>query len=407
MKNLWIINQTLNTPIDKGNTRHFSLAKYINKLGFEVSLISGSIEHLTNNQRLQKGQNYKIFKMQNLTIFLLRLTRLSNKSLLLRSIGMFQFFLKLISSKSLKKLPKPDLIIGSSPNPISALGAALISIKYKVPFVFEVRDLWPETLLQMGVLNKRGFFYIILFLIESFLLKISHKVIVLFKGGKEYYIARGLSPNKIIYIPNGIDMEYKPYRAINRKRDSEPFKLDYLGSLGKANAVDNIIRAVSYLNKEGINKKKLILNIYGDGPLKEELIKLVIDLKIDNIKFPPTIKEREVFEITKNSDGFIFSMLNLPNVYKYGISFNKIFEYMALSRPIVYWSCAKYDPIQDSRAAIKSISTKPKDFAFAIRYLMSLSYEKRKNLSDLAYNYVLTNHSYEELAHKLYKVILK
>lgn len=407
MKNLWIINQTLNTPNDKGNTRHFSLAKYLNKLGWEVSLISGSIEHLTNNQKLQKDQNYKIFKMENLRILLLRITRFSNKSLPSRSIGMIQFFLKLISAKSLSKLPNPDLIIGSSPNPISALAAALISIKYKVPFVFEVRDLWPETLLRMGVLNKNGFFYIILRLIESFLLKISDKVIILFEGGREYYISRGLSPNKLLYIPNGIDMEYKSYREVNRKKDSEPFELYYLGSLGRANSVENIIRAIFYLNKEGLNKKQLILNITGDGPLKKQLINLVIDLKIDNIKFFPPENNKKIYEITQNADGFIFSMLDLPNVYRFGISFNKIFEYMSLSRPIVYWSCAKYDPIQDSGAGIKSISRNPKDLALAIKLLINESFENRKNLSKLAYNYVLTYHSYEKLALNLYNHILR
>ena len=106
-------------------------------------------------------------------------------------------------------------------------------------------------------------------MIERILLKISSKVIVLFEGGIEYYVSRGLSSEKIIYIPNGIDMEYKPYRNVNKKSDSlKPFELYYLGSLGKANAVDNIIRAVFFLKQEGINKKQLILNIYGDGPLK-------------------------------------------------------------------------------------------------------------------------------------------
>ena len=100
-------------------------------------------------------------------------------------------------------------------------------------------------------------------------------------------------------------------------------------------------------------------------------------------------------------------MLDLPGVYKYGISFNKIFEYMSLSRPIVYWSCAKYDPIQDSQAGIKSVSRKSKDLAMAIKHLMNSSSEDRKNFSELGYKYVLNNHSYKELALKLNKIISK
>ena len=86
---------------------------------------------------------------------------------------------------------------------------------------------------------------------------------------------------------------------------------------------------------------------------------------------------------------------------------DKIFEYMSLSRPIVYWSCAKYDPMQNSRAGIKSISRNPKDFASAILHLINLSFEDRKKLSELAYEYVLNNHSYEKLALKLYNCVLK
>ena len=94
-------------------------------------------------------------------------------------------------------------------------------------------------------------------------------------------------------------------------------------------------------------------------------------------------------------------MLDLQEVYKYGISFNKIFNYMSLSKPIIYNSNSLYNPLDKFKGGIKSNSINAKDFASAIKNFIYLSKSEKEILSEKAFKYVEKNHSYESLAIKL------
>ena len=122
---------------------------------------------------------------------------------------MIEFFLKLIILVPTLKINKPDMIIGSSPNLIAALGAAILSIFYRVPFVFEVRDIWPDSLLALKAIKKNSLVYIAFKFIEKFLYKISKKIIFVMEGGINYCFENGFNKKKIIHLPNGIDMKNK------------------------------------------------------------------------------------------------------------------------------------------------------------------------------------------------------
>ena len=99
MKTLWIISQTINSPEDVGNTRHYSLSKYLAKKGWNIFLISGSIEHLTNRQRLRKLDRFRIIKKDNINFCWIRINKRNRNSLLSRSLGMFSFAFNILFSK--------------------------------------------------------------------------------------------------------------------------------------------------------------------------------------------------------------------------------------------------------------------------------------------------------------------
>jgi len=404
MKNIWIINQCINIPGDCGNLRHYSLVKYIKKENWNFTLITCDIENLRNIKRKVKGKN-KIPNLKNVEILWLRIFKWPKQIYFLRGLGMIEFMLKIIFFLPFYNIQKPDLIIGSSPNLLAAFGAAIISIYYRVPFVLEIRDLWPETLIQLKAFKKNSIFNLLFKIIEKFLIRFSKKIIVVMENGSLYYKNLGLEESKFCYIPNGIDMKERTYKKICRQSGNNPFNLLYIGSIGYPNALDVIIKSMYQLKMKGYYKDKIILNIYGDGPLKKEMINLSINLNLDNVFFNNASLNNDISKLYECADGLIFAMLDLPEIYNYGVSFNKIFEYLSSSRPVIYNSNSKFNPMNYSGAGIKTASLNETDFAKSILYLLNLSLDDTERLTRNGFNYVSENHSYEYLAKRLEKIL--
>ncbi len=400
MKNVWVVNQYINVPGDCGSLRHYSLAKYLQNYDYKCTLITSSVEHSRNKQRVNKN---KFKNLNNVKILWLKTFKWSRGKNILRVFGMIEFMLKIIFFLPFMNIEKPDVIVGTSPNLFAAFGAAIISLFYKVPFVLEIRDLWPESLVQLKAFRKKSIFYLILKKIEAFLLFNAKKIIVVFEGGIEYYKSMGVKDSKLFYLPNGIDMKDRFYKI--KETINSPFQLFYLGSIGYPNAVDKIIKSFHELNLQGFNKDKIVLSVYGDGPLKKKMIELSSKLGVDNVVFKKAIPNIDLLKECDNADGFIFAMLDLPKIYNHGISFNKIFEYLSLSKPIVYNSYSSFNPIVFSKAGIESKSLSEKDFAEAIKYLINLPIDERNHLTKRGFEYVLKNHSYDYLAFKLEKIL--
>lgn len=405
MKTLWIISQTINSPEDVGNTRHYSLSKYLAKKGWNIFLISGSIEHLTNRQRLRKLDRFRIIKKDNINFCWIRINKRNRNSLLSRSLGMFSFAFNILFSKAIYIIDRPNIIIGSSPNPIASFAAKILSFRFNVPFIFEVRDLWPETLIQMGAFKKNSIFSFLLSFLEKLLIYKSKKILVLMKGGIKYYTKKGVRKNKVFHLPNGVDIEGLKFQPLKKKVENDPFKIFYLGSMGKSNAIEKILRTFDYLKKEGYGKEKINLFIVGDGPEKVGLQEYSNQLNLDNVFFFSPLVQDELINFSKQADAFIFTMLPLKNLFKYGISFNKIFTYLSFSRPIIYASCASYNPLDEFNLGIKSKSMCPKSLAEAIKKFMNKSHSDRSKMARDGFEYVSKYFSYENLANTLNELL--
>ena len=189
LKKIWIINQFANLPSGSSGTRHYSLAKYLKNKDFDTSIIAGSIEHNTGFQKLDRKHKFKLKNIEGVKFFMIRLNSHRLNSLKGRVLNMINFSIKILFISPDRFLEKPNLIIGSSPSPLAALSGYLLSIKYKVPFIYEIRDLWPKTLIEMNVIKSYGFVHLLLNLLDTFLAKKAIKIITLMQGAKEFYRA--------------------------------------------------------------------------------------------------------------------------------------------------------------------------------------------------------------------------
>ena len=399
MKKVLIVNQFACLPEESSGTRHYSLSKYFSKYNWKAFIIAGSIEHSTSKQRLRKNQKIKLKIIDNVTFFLIKLKKHKSSSLKFRIFNMIIFFIKLISTKFDKYIEKPDVIIGSTISPLAALGALIISWRYRVPFIYEVRDLWPETLIEMNVIKRKSLISFLIDLLDIFLAKRSFKTICLMPGGPKYYMKKGISKDKLIWIPNGVEEDKK--FIYEEKITSSKFKIIYLGSHGPSNALKTIIYAASYLKNKGINLNLFEIKLIGDGPLKDEMKNLTKLLKLSNIVFEDSVPKSQVQEKLKTADALVLTMNNIPKLYQYGISFNKIFDYLYSGRPILMTSCATNNYIEISKSGLISPAEDYKILGKNILKMMEYSNSQRNIMGLRGREYVLKNFLYKNLSEQL------
>tara|TARA_A100001388_G_scaffold226795_1_gene178027 strand:- start:191 stop:1417 length:1227 start_codon:yes stop_codon:yes gene_type:complete len=399
MKKVLIVNQFACLPEESSGTRHYSLSKYFSKYNWKAFIIAGSIEHSTSKQRLRKNQKIKLKIIDNVTFFLIKLKKHKSSSLKFRIFNMILFFIKLISTKFDKYIDKPDVIIGSTISPLAALGALIISWRYGVPFIYEVRDLWPETLIEMNLIKRKSLISFLISQLDIFLAKRSLKTICLMPFGIKYYMKNGISKDKLIWIPNGVEEDKK--FIYQEKIASSKFKIIYLGSHGPSNALKTIIYAVSYLKNKGINLNLFEIKLIGDGPIKDEIKNLTKLLKLSNIVFEDSVPKSHVQEKLKTADALVLTMNNLPKLYQYGISFNKIFDYFYSGRPILMTSCASYNYIEISKSGLVCPAEDYKILGKNILKMMGYSNSQRKNMGLRGREYVLKNFLYNNLSEQL------
>ena len=215
----------------------------------------------------------------------------------------------------------------------------------------------------------------------------------------------GLSPDKFVHIPNGIDCE-----EINNKEkysDKIPnynsegkFLIGYLGTLGIANALDYFIDAAEKLK----DNHDISFVLVGQGSEKERLVKKIYDRKLQNIKIYPAVSKEQVQSVLAQFDICYVGWFKHP-LYRFGISANKIFDYMLSGKPIIHGSNASNDPIKDAQCGISIPAEDVNALVEAILELKNKPQKEQKRIGDKGIKYVYTNHNYSQLAKK-YESIL-
>ena len=399
MINIWLINQYSYPPGKSNWRRHFDLFKNFSKENYNIDIICGSFVHDRKEEILNKGEKYRLINSEGIKYHVL--SGILYKSKIVRMLSMIQFFFKvLFFSKKLKD--KPDIIYASSPHPFNGLAGMYLARKYKCPFVLEIRDLWPETWVAMGATTKKSIIYKVFAYIEKVLYKNADKIITL-TANKDYYISVGVDEKKVEIVSNGVDLEKydsllkeeSPVKLLENK-----FNVLYTGAHGTANCLDNILEVAKLIKNDDI-----VFNFIGEGEKKEELIKKSEEYNLKNVRFYPPINKNLIPNTLKNGDVMIVVAKNTP-LYKYGISFNKIFEYFASSKPIIFSGNVANDMVKEANAGISVEAENIEKIKEAVLSLYNMSEEERKILGKNGRKYVEENYDTKVLSKKIEKIIL-
>lgn len=407
MHNIWIVNQFANTPDLPGHTRQFEIAKYLVKKGFEITVFSSDF-NLSERRflKLKKMQMSLFEKISNISFIWLRVfPYYSNNWRRLTNIISFAIHLLIRMFYESINLNHPKIIIASSPQLPAAFFAYFYAKLFKVPFIFEVRDLWPQILIDQGGKSKRNLFIRLLFIIERIIYKGSETVIVLSQGTVNYVKSKGAK--KTIWLPNGPDL--KLFKQIPLPEENEvfnekrPFLIIYAGAHGEANGLFNIINTAKYLKDDPV---KIIL--IGDGPEKKRLQSSAKGLK--NIIFKDPIPQSLIPDFIAKSDAIIHSLKKIK-LFEYGVSPNKLYDAYAIGRPVITSSPGIINrEVENFKIGVTAPPENPKALADSIKRLFKMSRIERigmanraRKLAEELYSREKINSSYEMLIKECFK----
>jgi len=330
---IWIFNHYAVTPDLPGGTRHFDFGRALVKEGHNVTIFASAFHHPQFKYvKIQKKQLYNIENFDGVKFIWIK-TFPYNKNDWRRILSMLDFAFKAFIIGM--KFPGPDIIIGSSAHLLSPLSAYLLSLYFRVPFIMEVRDLWPDSLVDIGVLNSKSFTFVLLKKLELFLYKKAKKIIYIPPYASDYFSNLGISLNKVKHIPNGVDLNRFKNISGNINAGNKVFNITYAGSFGPSNGLKDAIKAIS-LVKEKCND--VLLTLIGDGSERSILEEMVKEGNLSpwiNIIGP--VPKKEVYKYLTTSDALIHIELELDSS-KWGGSPNKIYDYLASGKPIIYCS---------------------------------------------------------------------
>lgn len=348
MKNIWIINHYAEPPTTGKYTRHYNFAKELLERGYNVKIFTASSIHRTDINYIKVGSLYREETILGVPFVFIKTCNYTGNGRS-RIKNMMEYTFRLL--RVTKRHEKPDIIYTSSPHPLTWLSAYFVSRRYKTKFIAETRDLWPETFVSMDKMKKNSMPAKILYKLEKFIYKKADRLIFTFPGGKDYVKSIGLNTSKVRYINNGVDIEkfnkdkeqYK-YKDIDLD-DENIFKVLFTGSIGKANAIYRLVDVAKIFIEQDI--KDIRFYIFGDGPEKDRLEQYALEHNIININFKGRVDKIHIPNILSRGNLNIFCLEHLPNLFKYGLSPNKMFDYFASGHPIVSNVECGYDMLEE------------------------------------------------------------
>ncbi len=403
-KTLWILNHYAGNLELGMEYRHFYLARHLKKLGWRVGIISGSFHHLYTTPPKVDG-DLAVAEFDGIPYVFLK-TRAYKGNGVSRLLGMLDYLFGIFRHLSdLEQiLGRPDIALGSTPHPFVHFALQAIKKKFKVPVFFEVRDLWPQMLVELGSIGKYHPLSLFFYWLEREAFAKSDKTVSLWHSADEYMFAHGLSRDRYIYLPNGIELDEEktltpdndhPLVSQVRKLKSEGvFVAGYGGSHGHANALDCVIGACERLKNE-----KIVFFCVGDGPERERLMAEAQKRELKNLHFHPYVSKSVILPFYRELDAAYIGLIDLP-LFKYGPTPNKLMDYFSMGKPVIFAINSRFDPVREANAGI-SIRPKADELANALLEMKKKSMTEREAMGKNGRRYAERELSFEALALRL------
>jgi colanic acid biosynthesis glycosyl transferase WcaI len=272
-------------------------------------------------------------------------------------------------------LSRPDVVIGTSPQLLVALAGCWLARCKRVPFVFEVRDLWPESLAAVGMGNSNSLLHRALAKIAGFLYRYSDRMVVVTPAFQDYLVKHWRVPReKIAVIENGVETKIfapelfadEPATALRRELDAEgKFVVSYIGTMGMAHGLETIVSAAALLRDEN---PEIVFLMVGEGSDKERIAALARERGLNNVRFVEQ-QPREKVPLYICASDVCLVLLKKTDLFKTVIP-TKMLEFMSCARPVILGVNGQARQIlEEARGGLAIEPENSEALVTAVRYL--------------------------------------
>lgn len=358
-------HQHFSTPKGSAGIRSYAMAQSLIRNGHQVTMVCGSFGAGQTGLTQPFDKGVRKGNVDGIDIIEFELPYSNSLSFLKRILIFLSFAFKSIKVAFTEQY---DVLFATT-TPLTA-GIPGIFAKWlrRKPFVFEVRDLWPELPKAMGVIKNPVVLWM-MSVLEWVSYRSADRLVGLSPGIVEGIKKRGVAPEKIASIPNGCDLdifaqEHEPWRPAEVK--STDLMAIFTGTHGLANGLGAVIDAAAELQKRGRDDIKLVL--VGDGMQKKTLVEQASQRQLTNIVFHDPVNKTKLAGLMASADVGLQILANVPAFY-YGTSPNKFFDYIAAGLPVLNnypgWLA---ELIENQKCGFAVAPENPQAFADALEY---------------------------------------
>ncbi|WP_043566209.1 glycosyltransferase family 4 protein [Acidovorax sp. KKS102] len=400
--NIVYINHYAGGPSYGMEYRPYYLAREWVRAGHSVTIVAASQSHVRSKQPAVNGrftrecvdgvdfvwcetpkyQGNGVGRVRNIATFLLRLSQ-------------WRHWLR----------RKPDVVIASSTYPADIGPARRLARKHRAKLVWEVHDLWPLSPIELGGMSRWHPFILWMQHAENTACREADVIISMLPKADSHLRQHGMSADKFVHVPNGIEpaewneeagepLPTAHTAAIQTARKQGHLLIAYAGAHGVANALETVLDAASLTRQDPITWM-----LIGSGPEKQRLQQRVESENLDRIVMLDPVPKAAIPTLLKSMDVLYIGLQNEP-LFRFGISPNKLMDYMMAARPILCAIRAGNDPVTEASCGLTIEPENPEALVDAIRKIHNMSVEQRGHMGRSGKAYVEKNHLYPVLANK-------
>lgn len=387
--------------------RPYYMAREWMRRGHEVTLVAADYTHL-RKQNPTVGRNFEEQEHEGVRYVFLK-TPSYNGNNASRGKNILAFVCKLWRGAGyMAKRYRPDAVIASSTCPLDIWPAAAIARRARAALFFEIHDLWPLTPMEMGRLSKWNPVIFTMQRAEDYAFRHARRIISILPNTGEYVAARGFDAKKIVYVPNGVfaddgpkgaPAESETVRRLRALKEEGWFLVGYTGNHAVTSGLESFLDAAKILSGE-----KVTFVLVGGGIYKEELRQYAVRIGCGNALFLDPVPRDAMAGVLGTLDACYMGLKKSP-LFRYGVSPNKLYDYLLAAKPVVYAVEAPGNIVCEAGCGVSVPAGDGAAVADAVLALRDAGEEARREMGRRGRAYVLEHHEYGMLAGRYLKAL--
>lgn len=386
---IWYVNHYASTP-DQPTTGAYFLMDALARRGHDITIFASGFNYYRRKELRLQGKFLTRKEACGALAFQWIRTIPTSGRAATRMLNMLSFaFVTLLVGACSRE--KPDVVIGTCPHPFAGFAAWLLAKRHGAKFVYEIRDIWPESLTESGMLSPKSPIARVLLATQRLLYRQSAMVTSVLPHVDRYLESTGVAYRKFLWLPNGFTIDRAQLPAPSGGGQGV-FRVMYLGGHSKYQGIDTILDAAQLLAK----RAEIQIILVGDGSEKPRLVARAKDMGV-RVEFRDAVPRSEVMNTALTADGFIYHLRPFP-LLRFGLSPNKLCDYMLAGRPVVFAGQAGNDPVAECGCGISVPPDSPQAMADAIVKLYEMPAEARREMGARGQAYAVEHFDAEKLA---------